>query len=258
MAGFLTFIALFIISNVFKIQVTSGTRLEIFTDRDDLKSTNQYLDLVDVSEPIFWVSTVLLLILVIYLLIRLLKQNTKAREEIFARQMEKYDVQQKMLENEIRLKELVAADLIKENERKNIEQRSLALNIVKKNDLLKQLKALLKDIDRDVLSDQSKKRIDKMDQIIFKILDSKQDRILLQKYLKETEDEFYQKLDQKYLGLTEFEKKIASLIRTNYKNTDIAIIMNSTSEEVKEVIKNLRKRMNLEKGAKLSKALKNI
>ena len=153
---------------------------------------------------------------------------------------------------------MVAADLIKENERKNIEQRSLTLNIVKKNDLLKKLKAILKDIDRDVLSDQSKKKIEKMDQIIYKILDSKQDRILLQKYLKETEDEFYQKLDQKYFGLTEFEKKIASLIRSNYKNADIAVIVNSTSEEVKEVIKKLRTRMNLEKGTKLNKALKNI
>jgi len=257
-AGFLTFVALFIISNVFKIQVTSGTRLQNFTDRDDLKTTNQYFDKIDISEPIFWVSTALLLILVIYLFVRLLRQNSKAREELFNQQMDRYDVQQKILENEIRLKEMVAADLIKENERKNIEQRSLTLNIVKKNDLLKKLKAILQDIDRDVLSDQSKKKIEKMDQIIYKILDSKQDRILLQKYLKETEDEFYQKLDQKYFGLTEFEKKIASLIRSNYKNADIAVIVNSTSEEVKEVIKKLRTRMNLEKGTKLNKALKNI
>ena len=136
-AGFLTFVALFIISNVFKIQVTSGTRLQNFTDRDDLKTTNQYFDKIDISEPIFWVSTALLLILVIYLFVRLLRQNSKAREELFNQQMDRYDVQQKILENEIRLKEMVAADLIKENERKNIEQRSLTLNIVKKNDLLK-------------------------------------------------------------------------------------------------------------------------
>ncbi|MFD1315661.1 inorganic phosphate transporter [Namhaeicola litoreus] len=256
-AGFLTFVALFVMSNVFKIQVTSGVRLENLSNKE-LSAFQQNFDKVDLSQPIFWIITTVLIILVVYLFIRLIRQNNKVKEENFIRQMEKYDLQQKTLENEIRLKELVTEDLIKENERKNVAQRSLALNIVKKNDLLKKLKSILLDIDKDMLSEQSKIKIEKMDEIIHKVLDSKQDRALLQKYLTETEDEFYQKLDQKYSGLTEFEKRIASLIRSNYKLADIATIVNSTREEVKEVIKILKKRMNVLKGEKLNKVLKNI
>lgn len=267
-AGILTFVSLFIISNVFKVEVVKTPSAEFSTSsplKEDLGSKRSFnidnegfIDQIDLQKPLAIFVIVLLVLGLILLIGMFIRQNQKNKIQGFNDRLEKYDIQQKVLENELRIKELAAEDLKKENERKIVEKRGLALSILKKNELLKNLKVRLEELGQGESKSIEKKEYQKIMDLLTKSLDSKKERELLSRYLDESEDDFYKNLGQLYPSLTEFEKKMCSLIRFNFKTEDISSILNEHPHEVKEIRKELVKKMKLQKGEKIQKILKKI
>lgn len=186
------------------------------------------------------------------------KLKEKDKVEEFQENLERYNTQQKMLENELKMSSEANLKLEKEIEAKEKEQKKIALNIIRKNELLSELKGGIESFKSKSEGTLKYSDLNSLKLLIIEHLNIDKERKSFDKYIKEINNSFYRNLHKNYPDLTENEKKLCSLLRLKLSSKEIASILNITPKSVEVSRYRLRKKMNFKKNDKLSKELRKL
>jgi len=273
-AGLIAFFALFFMSNVFNLKVSENPskfiKGEVIVKNDNIKIDNETKVItdfttpsaettkIDVYKPFIIGIIILLFILIIYQWYLISKLKEKDKIEEFQESIEKYNVQQQILENELRLASSKKLKLEKEIEAKEKEQKKIALNIIRKNEMLSDLKHGIEDLKNKPEGTIKYSDLNTLKIQIIENLNTDKERKSFDKYIKQINNRFYQNLEKKYPELTDNEKKLCSLLRLKLSSKEIASILNITPKSVEISRYRLRKKMNFKRNDKLSKELRKL
>ena len=274
-AGFIAFLALFIMSNVFNLKVSANpskfVKGDVIVAKDthisvdnstkiinDFDTKNEIMTTVNLYKPAVIVVIILLVVLIVYLLFIVIKQKEKNKLEEFQESIERYDAQQIMLENEIKMTTETNLKLEREIEHKEKEQKKVALSIIRKNEILLELKGEIEKLKAKPEEKLVFKDLNKLKLIIIENLNIERERKSFDKYIKELNNSFYNNLEKNYPGLTDNEKKLCSLLRLKLTSKEIASILNITPKSVEVNRYRLRKKMKIKKEDKLSKIIRKL
>ena len=275
-AGLIAFFALFFMSNVFNMKVSEKpSRFErgivIRKDKNTEKAagtfqvetvkvsdTEDKTNVLNVYKPFVILTLVALVALIVYLLYRIQELKDRNKLDEYQESIDRYDAQQSMLENELKLSQEAKKRLQKEIESKEKEQKKIALSIIRKNEILSKLKAEIENLKNKPEGQLSYNDLNTLKVLILDNLNLEKERKSLDKYIQELNDTFYQNLDKKYPGLTDNEKKLCSLLRLKLTSKEIASILNISTKSVEVNRYRLRKKMKLGKDEKLTKVIRKL
>lgn len=274
-AGLIAFFALFFMSNVFNLKVSQTpsqfVKGEIVVKHDttepvdaktklveDLEVTTTMPKSINVYKPVVIIIISLLVVLLIYQMYIISRLKGKDKVEEFQENLERYNTQQKMLENELKMSSEANLKLEKEIEAKEKEQKKIALNIIRKNELLSELKGGIESFKSRSEGTLKYSDLNSLKLLIIEHLNIDKERKSFDKYIKEINNSFYRNLYNSYPDLTENEKKLCSLLRLKLSSKEIASILNITPKSVEVSRYRLRKKMNFKKNDKLSKELRKL
>ncbi len=274
-AGFLAFITLFFMSNVFNLKVSANPSKFVKGDvvlADDIKALEDTKTKVldnfennsrdtttfNIYKPTIIIVVIILLLLLAYQLYVITKLKQKNKLEEYQESIERYDAQQILLENELRITSETNTKLAIEIENREKEQKKIALSIIRKNEVLSKLKTsieLLKSKPEDTIKYSD---LNGLKMLILDNLNIENERKSFDKYIKELNNSFYKNLEKKYPSLTDSDKKLCSLLRLKLTSKEIASILDITAKSVEVNRYRLRKKMQLKKGEKLSKIIRKL
>jgi len=274
-AGLIAFIALFIMSNVFNMQVSQNpskfvkgdviTTEDIQTQIDSNSKVIENFDtglgeeeIINLYKPGVLLFLLLLIGFIVYQFIVISKLKGRNKLEEYEESIERYNEQQNLLEEEIKNKNKTNTLLEKEISDKENEQKKIALSIIRKNEILLKLKSEI-----DILKQIPEGHIKHADlnilrQLVIENLSVENERKSFNKYIKKLNNSFYKNLELEHPGLSENEQKLCSLLRLKLTSKEIASILNISPKSVEVSRYRLRKKMNIKKNEKLSKMIRKL
>lgn len=274
-AGLISFFALFFMSNLFNLQVSQNpskfVKGDVYVEdakKSELNDKTKVIDHFDVDQsettivelykPAVIIVLIILSVLLIYQSYIILKLKEKGRQGEEEDHVSKYNAQQVLLENELKLTNSARIELEKEIEFKEKEQKKIALSIIRKNEILSKLKL---EIERIKSKPEGLLKFSDLNTLKVLILDNlnlEKERKSLDKYITELNNLFFRNLERKYPGLTDNEKKLCSLLRLKLSSKEIASILNITPKSVEVNRYRLRKKMKIGKNEKLTKIIRKL
>lgn len=274
-AGFIAFFALFIMSNVFNLKVSENpskfVKGDVYIAKDaqtpvdsktktieNFDDTSEIVTMVNLYKPAVIIVIILLVIVIVYLLIIINKHKEKDKLEEYQESIEKYDAQQILLENELKMTSEANLKLEVEIKNKEKEQKKVALSIIRKNEILSELKGEIEKLKTKPEDNLKFNDLNRLKLIIIENLNIERERKSFDKYIKELNNSFYKNLEKKYPGLTDNERKLCSLLRLKLTSKEISSILNITPKSVEVNRYRLRKKMNIKKDEKLSKIIRKL
>jgi len=163
----------------------------------------------------------------------------------------------KLLNSKLEKNKLKNSYLQKEVKYKTTQLTDFALYIIKRNDFLRdvntQLKKIKKNANSEILPD-----IRNVEDLIKYSINISKDRKEFNSQVELVNQEFYEKIEQKYPELTKNEKNIAILLKLNLSSKEIASILNVSSKSIDNYRYNIRKKLNLTPKEDLNTILNNI
>ena len=274
-AGLISFFALFFMSNLFNLQVSQNpskfVKGDVYVEdakKSELNDKTKVIDHFDVDQsettivelykPAVIIVLIILSVLLIYQSYIILKLKEKGRQGEEEDHVSKYNAQQVLLENELKLTNNARIELEREIEFKEKEQKKIALSIIRKNEILSKLKL---EIERIKSKPEGLLKFSDLNTLKVLILDNlnlEKERKSLDKYITELNNSFFRNLERKYPGLTDNEKKLCSLLRLKLSSKEIASILNITPKSVEVNRYRLRKKMKIGKNEKLTKIIRKL
>ena len=273
-AGLISFFALFFMSNVFNLQVSQNpskfVKGDVFIEDakdtvdtkskiiEHIESVKEPLTTIEIYKPAVIIIILILLFISIYQLYVIYKLKAKDIDEEEAWNIKKYNAQQVLLQNELKLTYDAKEKLEKEIEIREKEQKKIALSIIRKNQILSKLKAEIERIKSNPEESLKFSDLNTLKVLILDNLNLDKERKSLDRYIKDLNNEFFQNLEKNYPGLTDNEKKLCSLLRLKLTSKEIASILNITPKSVEVNRYRLRKKMGIKKEEKLSKIIRKL
>ena len=274
-AGFIAFFALFFMSNVFNLKVSENPskfvkgdivvidKAKVSIDEKAKTIENFDADPVETTtfniyKPAVIIVVIILILMIAYQLYIINKLKEKDKLEEFQESIDKYDAQQILLANELKMTSDTNLRLEKEIESKEKEQKKVALSIIRKNEILSKLKAEIEILKLKPEESLKYSDLNTLKILILENLNIENERKSFDRYIKELNNTFFQNLEKKYPGLTNNEKKLCSLLRLKLTSKEIASILNITPKSVEVNRYRLRKKMNIKKEEKLSKIIRKL
>ncbi len=265
-AGAISFISLFFMSNVFNLKVTK--RLTDNIIKDQITNSNNIVEQVDnvtstiASSPIqrtidlYDISLYGLIVGLIFLVLYLLWENIKLQKEIrtsdYKERLQKFDVEQSKLEYDLKITNNQNARLEAAVKMKKKAQKRIALDIIQKNEILARLREEIDHIKTKPENEIKYKDLNSIKMLISDLLNLDKERKSLYNYIIELNQVLYQRLEQLFPNLTEKEKHLCALLRLKLSSKEIASILGISFKSVEVNRYRLRKKMNLKKDEKLS------
>ena len=274
-AGLIAFFALFFMSNVFNLKVSENpskfVKGDVVVKEDttvtiddktkmieDFDFNNEETKTFDIYKPAIIFVLIILVVLIIYQLYIIDKLKQKNKLEEYQESIERYDAQQVMLENELRMASESNLKLEKEIEDREKEQKKIALGIIRKNEILSKLKGSIESLKSKPEEKLKYSDLNGLKVLILENLNIENERKSFDLYIKDLNKNFYKNLEKKYPGLTDNEKKLCSLLRLKLTSKEIASILNISPKSVEVNRYRLRKKMNIKKSEKLSKVIRKL
>ena len=274
-AGLISFIALFFMSNVFNLTVTQKQTHNIIKERNitpEIQSptpentkvissttkTETEQNTIKLSHASLIAGIIVLLLIILYLLWNNRKLKIHIKQNDYNEQILKYNEQQAKLEFDLKITNNQNARLEAAIKTKKKAQRRIALDIIQKNEVLNRLKTEI-----DLIKQKPENEIKYTDLNNIKILINEQlniekERKSLYDYVKVLNSNFYKNLEKKFPTLTKKEKRLCALLRLNLSSKEIASILGISFKSVEVNRYRLRKKMNLKKNEKLSNTINKL
>jgi len=274
-AGLISFIALFFMSNVFNLTVTQKQTHNIIKERNitpeiqsptpentkvisSITKTETEQNTIKLSHASLIAGIIVLLLIILYLLWNNRKLKIHIKQNDYNEQILKYNEQQAKLEFDLKITNNQNARLEAAIKTKKKAQRRIALDIIQKNEVLNRLKTEI-----DLIKQKPENEIKYTDLNNIKILINEQlniekERKSLYDYVKVLNSNFYKNLEKKFPTLTKKEKRLCALLRLNLSSKEIASILGISFKSVEVNRYRLRKKMNLKKNEKLSNTINKL
>ncbi len=181
-----------------------------------------------------------LLFVFAFLLFLLHKENKKNKGKVLELQKGKQDALNQL--DEIKKE---GSKLENKLDSKQTELIDFALNIIQKNNFLEKLKLTVNEIKNFSKDEKTIKKLNVLSLSINQHIAIDKNRKTFQLQLEEANQEFYERLNQKYPTLTVKEKRLSSYLRLKLNSKEIASLLNITSKSVEMNRYRLRKKMSI-------------
>lgn len=256
-AGFVSFVSLFFMDNVFKLQVFNVTNaaLKAITNNNIPTSAETALN-INLFQPLLYSIIVILIIVIIVLVLKLTSDKLHSKDEESTDIVRKYKTQEAFLKTELTKVNSENAELEKEIEFKRKEQMNIALSIIQKNRFLEKLRTKIDAIINK--SDTNQVELSNLKKLIVENLSIDKDRQRFNIYINELNRDFYFRLLNRYPNLTENEQHLCALVRLNLSSKDMASILNISTKSVEVNRHRLRKKMHLKRENNLSEIISKL
>jgi inorganic phosphate transporter, PiT family len=257
LAGILTYMALFFVQNVFKLQVTGFIPdASAIPEVPVAESVTRTLNLF---QPALLVAVSIVIIILIFLLINQNKSRRKAEDSLQSHQEEIYSFQKTLNELEINTvqkeNELLATKL----EVKRREFMNVAQNISRQKEFLENLADKIERIPTDKSEVQAMQSgLRDLSLAIRQKMSFSGEIEQFYGQVEAVHKDFRMKLEASFPDLTHQETKLAILLRLNFSTKEISSLMNISPKSVEISRYRLRKKLNLDKGTNLSEFINNL
>jgi len=278
-AGIVAFFMLFFIHNVFKQdvgfktvkqtkQVTQQTVSDslnhaekiIFLPKNRVEQTEQDSS-VQSSFSYGWMMSLFLVVVLMgviyYFLLREKKQKTLGKEKID--ELENFiSLKAKSLEQEMESYKAEQQNLDKELKYRQNEMVNMAMNIIRKYEIVGQIKEDINRIKKEIHDGEARQALNKVILKINQNLLLDRDRESFQMHLEEHNSNFMHRLSEACPGMTENEKRLATLLRMNLSSKEIASILNISPKSVEMNRYRLRKKLQISPKENLTQFIRNF
>ncbi|MCG8387816.1 MAG: tetratricopeptide repeat protein [Cytophagales bacterium] len=162
----------------------------------------------------------------------------------------------KIAEMALQVSEGKADRIAGELEYKNKEIVNFALQITEKNEFIEMVNHQINKL--KTTSKEGSGEIQKLAMLVRDHLSISRQREEFNAHVENVYDAFFKRLDDRYPGLSQAEKKLAALLRLNLSSKEIASVVNISPKSVDMNRYRLRKKMGLENEVSLTEALQAI
>ena len=167
-------------------------------------------------------------------------------------------VKQRLAKIELENQKLESERLQQQLNSKKQDLTNLALDISRKNNFSDQVHHSLQEINRISVPFERKKKIEALLKLTSSHLRINEDAQEFQVNIETVNNDFFNKLDHQFPGLTANDKTLCGLIRLNLSSKDIASIKNISPKSVEMGRYRLRKKLSLNSEEDLSDFLQNF
>ncbi len=185
------------------------------------------------------ISVILLLLIGAYIIV----QKRKKQKEIAELELEKSRIRSQSLAKQLELK--------------NKQLTTHALNMMQKNTLLSAFENHLSDIIRKV-EGEGKTELKRLKREVKRLLQTDKDWDAFKLYFEQVNKDFLSKLKQLNSGLTQTDVRLATLLKLNLSNKEIASIFNITPQSVRNAQYRLKTKLALNNETDLRKFIQNL
>lgn len=158
---------------------------------------------------------------------------------------------------ELRASQAETLRLQGENDFKSREITTLAMNIVRKNELLESLDTDLKQL-RKTTKEGGEEKIRALSLMLAQTLNSEKERKEIELYIEEAQQNFFQSLESRFPELSVKERRLCGMIRQGLSSKEIAAVFNINTSSVEVSRYRIRKKLNLEGNQDLAEFLGNM
>lgn len=203
-------------------------------------------------------GVVIILIIVVAALI-ISRQRLKIRNEqkLRAQHKQVYEAQNQLMEVELKNKKLEEEHLKQQLETKTQELSSYTLHVIRKNQLLEDLRTKLDEMIKDDKRDQ-RKQIRALSEQIGEGLQDNQHWEEFRGIFEQVHQSFFDRLQQQTGPLTANDLRLIALIKMNLTSADIATLLGISQDSLRVIRHRLRKKLNLAAGDNLSAYIQSI
>lgn len=203
-------------------------------------------------------GVVIVFIIVVAALI-ISRQRLKLRNEqnLRAQHQQVYEAQKQLMEADLKNKKLEEANLKQQLETKTQELSSYTLHVIRKNQLLEDLRTKLDEMIKDDKRDQ-RKQIRALSEQIGEGLQDNQHWEEFRGIFEQVHQSFFDRLQQQTGPLTANDLRLIALIKMNLTSADIATLLGISQDSLRVIRHRLRKKLNLAAGDNLSAYIQSI
>ncbi len=232
------------IANVEAVYKLDQNKKEIALLREKEKLSQQ--EEVNRKQRLTFIIIVASLIVLILFIISLYIVRKHKQENIVHKIKNKALEQEKALtQSKLEESKLKERELNTQLEYKSKQLTTHALNMMKKNKFLQELESDISEIRKEAGEDV-KAKLRRINSLIKRNNKSDKDWELFKNYFEEVNKGFYERLANKYPGLSSNDFKLCALIKLNMNIKESASVLNISPESVKTARYRLRKKLNLE------------
>lgn len=200
---------------------------------------------------------VVLVIVVAALIISRQRLKIRNEQKLRAQHKQVYEAQNQLMEVELKNKKLEEEHLKQQLETKTQELSSYTLHVIRKNQLLEDLRAKLDEMIKDDKRDQ-RKQIKALSEQIGEGLQDNQHWEEFRGIFEQVHQSFFDRLQQQTGPLTANDLRLIALIKMNLTSTDIATLLGISQDSLRVIRHRLRKKLNLAAGDNLSAYIQSI
>lgn len=257
LAGLLTFVALFFVQNVFNLPITLKPSSAVTVEKMFTEDLDRiiHFDLILPGIGILFVGFITLLI---YLVLRQQKLRLKAENELLAQQNQLFQVQRSLSEMEMKAIQSKNETLNTHLEKRRKEFIDMAFNLTEQRIFLEELTSRLDEILQEEPQPATKNNLKSVIALIRQKMSFAREKENFYGEVEQVHKDFKMKLEASFPDLTDQEKKLASLIRLNLSNKEIATLLSISPKSVEVSRYRLKRRLGLEKDDNLFHFINNI
>jgi DNA-binding NarL/FixJ family response regulator len=180
---------------------------------------------------------------------------------VFINMRNKMKKDKEIMEKNNQLFETKNALIQAELEYKNKHVMDMGIQIVNKNNMLQEITENITEIKSALQKEEKENAINKLESLskIMGInLKIDIDHEEFNKHLELVNEGFYFKLNQKFPDLSDYEKRLASLLKMNLSSNEISVLLNISPSSVNISRYRLRKKLNLEEKENINDFLNKV
>lgn len=250
LAGLLTFTALFFVQNVFNLPIIFHQGMGESTIALSARPVADSLKLDMVIPSILTISGITFT-LMLFLILRQQKLRLKAENELLSQQNQLFQAQRALAGLEIKAIQSKNESLSQHLEKRRKEFIEMAFNLTEQRLFLEELTERLDELAEGETHTITQNRIKSLIAMIRQKMSFAREKENFYGEVEQVHKDFKLKLETAFPGLTEQEKKLATLIRLNLSNKEIATLMSISTKSAEVARHRLKRKLGLDRETNL-------
>lgn len=257
LAAILTFFALFFVQNVFDLEITQNTRTLVAESPMLYESVNG-MTTINLILPGIIITASLIIILLGGLFLRQKQLRLKAENELLQQQNQLYQAQRNL--NSLEINSIQSANelLNTKLEARRKEFIDMAFNLTEQRLFLDEINQRLDEVLQVEDSLLLKTNLKSIQNVIQQKLTFSAEKAAFYGEVEKIHKDFKIKLQTSFPELSEQDRKLATLIRLNLSNKEIATLLSISPKSVEVSRYRLKKKLGLDKNANLSEFIHHL
>lgn len=257
LAGVLSFFALFFVQNVFNQQITSNEIATVIASDPISDNALESLQL-DFVIPFAILTVVVVLTALIFFIMRQQRLRLKAENELLAQQNQYFHAQRTI--SELEMKAIQSRNELLNNnlDKKRKEFIDMAFNLTEQRLFLEEIITRLEELEQSAGHSSNKNDLRSLIALIRQKMSFSKEKENFYGEVEMIHKDFKTKLETSFPSLTEQEKKLATLIRLNLSNKEIATLLSISPKSVEVSRHRLKRKLGLQSEDNLMQYINSI